>query len=91
MKTDPIAPDYVRVKREKKGVCNICLNPGDLKWDHVPPQGGVDVAPLDQYTIIERLAGCSNNPNRILSQNGVKYRTLCQNCNSNLLGGQATK
>jgi len=37
---------------------------------------------------LERLAGRSSNPNRVLTQNGVKYRTLCQTCNSNLLGGQ---
>ena len=88
MKSDPLAPDYVRVERGKSGVCNICLTACDLKWDHVPPRGGVDVGPLDQYTILERLAGRSSNPNRVLTQNGVKYRTLCQTCNSNLLGGQ---
>ena len=88
MKGDPLTPDYVRVKRGKTGVCNICLTAGDLKWDHVPPQGGVEVTPLDQYTILERLAGRGSNPNRVITQNGVKYRTLCQNCNSNLLGGQ---
>lgn len=88
MKSDPLAPDHVSVKRGKTGLCNICLTACDLKWDHVPPQGGVDVAPLDQYTILERLAGRSSNPNRVLTQNGVKYRTLCKNCNSYLLGGQ---
>jgi hypothetical protein len=88
MKSDAPTPDCVRVKRGKTGVCNICLAACDLKWDHVPPQGGVDVAPLDQYTILERLAGRGSNPNRVLTQNGVKYRTLCQNCNTKLLGGQ---
>ncbi len=91
MKNDPLAPDYVTVKRGQSGMCNICLTACDLKWDHVPPQGGVDVAPLDQYTILERLAGRSSNPNRVLTQNGVKYRTLCKNCNSNLLGAQYDK
>jgi hypothetical protein len=87
MKIDPSAPYYVKVKRGKRGVCNICLNACDLKWDHVPPQGGLDVAPLDQYTILERLAGRSNSPNYLLTQNGVKFRTLCYDCNSTLLGG----
>ncbi len=87
MKLDPTSPDYVKVKRGQTGECNICLTNDDLKWDHVPPQGGVDVAPLDQYTILERLAGRSLKPNRALTQNGVKYRTLCERCNSRLLGG----
>jgi hypothetical protein len=43
---------------------------------------------MDQYTILERLAGRSLNPNRALTQNGVKYRTLCERCNSRLLGGE---
>ena len=88
---DLLEPSYVRVKRGKTGVCNICQIPCDLHWDHVPPQGGVDVTPLEQYTILERLAGRSSNPNRILTQNGVKYRTLCKDCNSKLLGGQYDK
>ena len=49
--------------------------------------GRFAVAPLDQYTILERLAGRSLKPNRMLTQNGVKYRTLCERCNSYLLGG----
>lgn len=87
MKPDPTSPDYVKVKRSQTGACNICQTQADLKWDHVPPQGGINVAPLDQYTILERLAGRSLDPNRMLTQNGVKYRTLCQQCNSKLLGG----
>lgn len=84
-------PNYVSVKRGKAGVCNICQKPCDLNWDHVPPQGGVVVAPLDQFTILERLVGRSNNPNRLLTQNGVKYRTLCKDCNGVLLGGRYDK
>jgi len=88
MKPDPTSPDYVEVQRGRTGQCNICLTKDDLKWDHVPPRGGVDVSPMDQYTILERLAGRSLNPNRALTQNGVKYRTLCERCNSRLLGGE---
>lgn len=87
MKPDSTSPNYVKVKRGRIGECNICQAKAELKWDHVPPQGGINVVPMDQYTILERLAGRSPNPNRVLTQNGVKYRTLCYQCNSTLLGG----
>lgn len=88
MPSDLLDPSFVKVKRGKTGVCNICLTPCDLQWDHVPPQGGIDVVPLEQYTILERLAGRADKPNRLLTQNGVKFQTLCRNCNTNILGGQ---
>lgn len=77
---------YVKVKRDKSGVCNICEKPSKLTWDHVPPQSGIDITPLDQYTILERLTGRELNPQSVQTQNGVKYRTLCANCNNALLG-----
>jgi len=86
MRPSPSDPDYVKVKRAKTGACNICLSSGELTWDHVPPQGGMDISPLDQYTILERLAGRSESPNRLSTQNGVKYRTICKKCNGDLLG-----
>jgi hypothetical protein len=91
MKIEPSEPYYVKIQRDEHGLCNICLNPCELKWDHVPPQGGINVTPLDQYTILERLAGRSKKPNYKLTQNGVKYRTLCHECNTTLLGGQYDK
>jgi hypothetical protein len=42
---------------------------------------------MNQYTILEKLAGRSHNPNHVLTQNGLKYRTICGRCNSCLLGG----
>lgn len=83
---DPRSPDYVKVKRGRTGACNICLDKAALKWDHVPPQGGIDVAPMDQYTILESLSGRAPHPSRLLTQNGVKYRTLCGECNTDRLG-----
>jgi hypothetical protein len=77
---------YVKVKREKTGICNICKQPCELTWDHVPPQGGIDVVPLGQYTILEQLAGRDDRPKHLETQNGVKFRTICTRCNRNLLG-----
>ncbi len=74
MNMPKLATHYVKVKRGPTGTCNICQQPCQLTWDHVPPQGGVDVTPLDQYTILERLAGRENQPRHLKTQNGVKFR-----------------
>jgi len=86
MNASTLPIQYVKVKREKTGICNICKQPCELTWDHVPPQGGIDVAPLDQYTILEQLTGREDRPKHLETQNGVKFRTVCTQCNRNLLG-----
>lgn len=78
--------NYVKVKREQSGNCNICEKHCRYTWDHVPPLGGVEVRPLDQYTILEHMSGFENHPKHLKTQNGVKFRTICPNCNGGLLG-----
>ena len=48
---------YVKVKRDKVDHCNICAKQTTLCWDHVPPQGGIEVTPVEQVTILQRLTG----------------------------------
>jgi len=78
---------YRKHKRERVGSCNICGVVGPLSWDHVPPQGGIQLEAVE----IDRLAGVlasglrSERPD--ISQNGLKFRTLCSGCNS-LLGNR---
>lgn len=72
---------YVKIKRDKIGVCNICGKESKLSWDHVPPKGAI----IYDDVIISSI---SNNfievekPPRELSQNGMKFRTICSDCNS---------
>lgn len=87
MKINQQSPEYVKLNRGQTGSCNICQKPCVFELDHVPPQGGVDIQPMRQYTILECLAGTSTNPTGLITQNGVKYRTLCNCCNGQLLGG----
>jgi hypothetical protein len=72
-------------KRGKVGYCNICKKSASLTWDHVPPKGGIDLKPVEQITLLERLTGNVQEQRPAYSQNGVKYRTICKSCND-LLG-----
>jgi hypothetical protein len=78
---------YVKYKREKSGKCNICKREGPLTWDHVPPKGSIEPSAVEMQTMLQALSGNSDLPKYKISQNGVKFRTICENCN-NLLGGR---
>jgi hypothetical protein len=77
---------YAKVKRDKADLCNICGKQTSLCWDHVPPQGGIVVTPVEQETILQRLTGKEKEKFYSISQNGVKFRTICDYCNNSLLG-----
>jgi len=76
---------YAKVKRDKVDLCNICRKQASLSWDHVPPQGSIEVTPVEQETVLQRFTGEKNEKIYSISQNGVKFRTICDDCN-NLLG-----
>ena len=69
---------------KRHGQCRLCGKSGRLSWDHVPPQGAVEIEPVE----IDRLAGVFVSglaeAKPALSQNGLKFRTLCGRCNSEL-------
>lgn len=76
---------YVKTKREKTGKCNICMEDKPLSWDHVPPKGGINLTAVEMETVTQVFAGDPDKRQLRESQNGVKYRTICKECNS-LLG-----
>jgi hypothetical protein len=73
----------VKKKREKIGSCNICLKVSNLTWDHVPPKGGIKLSSMEIGDVWNVLAN-KIEPYPIFSQSGVRYRTLCKECNSRL-------
>jgi hypothetical protein len=78
-------PSYINQgKRNKVGVCNICRQSASLSWDHVPPKGGIELKAVEQITILQSLTGNPGEQKSRISQNGVKYRTLCNHCNNRL-------
>ncbi len=73
---------YVKNKRAKRDICNLCLQESSLSWDHVPPKGGIELTPVQMETIFEIFAGDRQGRHLKESQNGVKFRTICSKCNS---------
>lgn len=72
------------------GFCNICCSQGQLTRDHVPPKGMLTLSDLEVRSLIDSIGG-RRDPNekpihpRII-QGGIKFRSLCAGCNSELLG-----
>lgn len=72
----------------KNGQCNICGDLGELSEDHTPPKGCYKPRSVELFSIIEHLAAEPPRKRGRISQNGVKYRTLCKRCNNTLLGAE---
>ncbi|WP_097065916.1 hypothetical protein [Nitrosovibrio sp. Nv4] len=70
----------------KVGVCNICGEEGPLTEDHTPPKGAVRVTQVEMRHIKSLLSAEETGEKARVSQNGVKFRTLCKRCNNSLLG-----
>lgn len=77
--------NYMKFNRDKFDTCNICLQKKELSWDHIPPKGGYELTEVEQWNIMQYMIE-GTRPKHTPSQNGVKYRTICQECNNTLLG-----
>ena len=72
---------FTKFKREKVSQCNICKRIKPLSWDHVPPRGGIHLSSVEQETVFQHMTMPKDNRKYSISQNGVKYRTICKECN----------
>jgi hypothetical protein len=74
-----------KIKELKKGAengyCRICGNYRKLTVDHIPPKA---CGNNNRIQII-----CGNK--KIISQNGLNCRTICEDCNNRLLGSNYDK
>lgn len=77
----------INTRGPKEGICNICGALAALSEDHTPPKGCISrVSQMEMRHIITYL-GAENAIGRgRISQNGVKYKTICARCNNGLLG-----
>lgn len=75
---------YVKNKRAKVDKCNICLETKPLSWDHVPPKGSIELTPVEMDNIFQLFTKKPEDAKLSESQNGLKYRTICKNCNERL-------
>ncbi len=73
-----------RRKQKKFGYCQICKQYKRLTDDHVPPQGGIEIDAVEIKSAFNFFSEQMNNKNYFISQNGVKFTTLCNSCNSRL-------
>lgn len=80
------APKRARWRGARRGICNICGNPGPLTDDHVPPTGSVEPTARDLANLTHYLGQEMVKP--VLMQSGIKFRSLCRRCNVELLGSQ---
>lgn len=63
--------------------CNVCNQPErDMAWDHVPPKGGIDLVEVEVRHMMAFLQGDNAPKKPLVSQNGVKFRTICRDCNT---------
>ncbi|WP_331345530.1 hypothetical protein [Cellvibrio sp. UBA7661] len=67
------------------GYCAICRSFGQLTQDHVPPKGCGNVKDVTLQTLLQHMVRSKIKRH---SQHGVQFRTLCSNCNNNLLGAR---
>lgn len=76
----------ISTRGPKTGTCNICGVHGKLTEDHTPPKGCIRIGQVEMHHVVEHLAAERSAVKGRLSQNGVKYRTLCAECNNRFLG-----
>lgn len=74
---------YIEHKRNQVDRCNICGNVEELKWDHVPPKSSGNSVEINVNTLYKGLPTEDSYQRKY--QNGIKFRSLCQSCNSVLL------
>lgn len=73
---------YLQTKGPLIGTCNICGETKKLTEDHVPPKGVIKISNVT----LSHLATYGQTKNSRNFQQGVKFRSLCERCISELLG-----
>jgi hypothetical protein len=78
----------IETRGSKEGICNICGIYGPLTEDHTPPKGCKKPRAVEIHEISVNLKAELPTSRGRISENGVKYRTLCKSCNNTLLGAE---
>ncbi len=76
--------NYKKIKREQIDRCNICGTKAKLTWDHVPPKCCNNCYSIKVNSWVKGLP--LENSYEKQYQNGIRFRTLCEKCNNELLG-----
>ena len=79
-----INKDFMTFRRNVYGYCKICMRYKKLTDDHVPPKGGINLEPVEINKIYNHFVQHYGSKKYYISQNGVKFKTICAVCNSRL-------
>lgn len=79
---------YSKEKRSKSDICNICEKKSDLTWDHVPPKNCFNDNKTEYNSLFGDLIKEDEKLSKqfLIAQNGIKFRSICKECNNSLLG-----
>jgi hypothetical protein len=83
-------PKKSSVRRKSDNICNICQEQTELTKDHVPPK----TCQKFSQVLIHKLLSDSKTDKGFspqIGQNGLYYKTICPDCNNNILGGKYDK
>ena len=75
---------YTNEKRKKEDLCNICGKYKRLTWDHVPPKCCNNHYPIKTNPWTKGMPQESKYAKKY--QNGIRFRSLCEECNNKILG-----
>ena len=78
--------NYKKIKRGQIDKCNICGVKTKLTWDHVPPKCCNNRYSIKVNSWVKGLP--LENSYEKQYQNGIRFRTLCEKCNNDLLGAK---
>ena len=74
---------YIKKKRGEMDFCNVCGTYGKMTWDHVPPKAAYNGTMIKVNTAFSGMP--EENAYHKKYQNGIKFRSVCQQCNNVLL------
>ena len=75
---------YQNIKRGSIDICNICSERKKLSRDHVPPKTCYNSGKFEYTSIFPEIEKNKENVQKV--QNGIKFRTICEQCNNERLG-----
>lgn len=81
--------DPFLIRGPLRGPCSICGTPAQLTVDHVPPKGIARGTAMEMRDLMDRLSVHEVQGKFQLSQDGVKFRSLCPRCNNERLGAES--
>ena len=80
--------DRFQTRGPQFGICSACGNSGKLSEDHTPPKSVPRIGQAALMRLAEAINATTLPSTSRHFQNGVKFRSLCENCNSVKLGGE---